>query len=331
MSGLISEAAILERMDRHFANTRAGITLGRGDDCAILETRAPICASTDLFLEDVHFRMSYFEPEEVGAKALTVNLSDLAAMGARPLAFQLGLGLSDAITPQWLDRFFCGMAKLARETGIILCGGDISRASGMQICITVMGEQQDNCNLLLRGGSMRGDAIFVVGKPGLARAGFFEMEEHGRAALGNWPEACAALLRPKAHLDAGLMLARAAHNARPPALMDVSDGLGCDLPRLLGQKPGISGPGAELRPPKALLHPELLAWAQARQLDPWLEMYKGGEDYILLGSCAPDMLGALHAAIPGFCHIGEVTSTGRIFLHGRDVTHKAGFDHFAAA
>ncbi len=329
MSNFPSEDAILACIDRHFPNFGQSLILGRGDDCTIFQTSAPVCVSTDLFLEDYHFRHAYFKPDDIGHKALAVNISDLAANGAKPIAFQLALGIPEWVDMPWLENFLDGMAKLAEAENIALSGGDISLASSLQIAITVFGQQQDGCHLLTRGGSMPGDAIFIVGKLGLARTGLNELELLGRDAMRVWPEACAALLRPVPQTAAGLMLARAANNARPPALMDVSDGLGRDLPRLLGHSASKPGFGAWLNPPPSLLQSEVSRHAEDMGLDPWIEMYLGGEDYALLGACASDMVSALHAAIPGFCRIGEVTATGKIYLWDRDMTAFSGFDHFA--
>ena len=85
MSDLVSEDHILARIASHFPNEGPDVLLGRGDDCAVLGVSGPLCVSTDLFMEDVHFRRSYFTPEDIGWKALAVNLSDLAADGARPI------------------------------------------------------------------------------------------------------------------------------------------------------------------------------------------------------------------------------------------------------
>ena len=87
-----SEDGILACLARHFPQTHASLLLGRGDDCAVLKAGRPLCVSSDLFLEDIHFRRSYFSPEDMGHKALAVNVSDLAACGSRPLGFTLCLG-----------------------------------------------------------------------------------------------------------------------------------------------------------------------------------------------------------------------------------------------
>lgn len=338
MLSLTSEDGILACLGRHFPNTHPSLLLGRGDDCAVLRGDRPLCVSSDLFLEDVHFRRAYFTPEELGHKALAVNVSDLAGCGARPLAFTLCLGLPDWADMEWLDAFFRGMAKLAREQRMALAGGDLSRCRNLHVSVTVWGESVQagqSAVFLSRGGSMPGDTLFVVGPLGLARVGLSALESRGRAALEDWPMACAAHLRPEPQVGAGLMLARAGCNARPPALMDLSDGLMRDLPRLLGLSGelGLHGDalGADLVLPQRLLPPELLRYAAQHGKNPVHEALLGGEDYALLGACAPDMLPALHAAIPGFFAIGTVTDGGGLVCNGESLDGLRGFDHFEAA
>ena len=336
-SSALSEDAILHLLARHFPATHPSLLLGRGDDCAVLRGGQPLCVSTDLFLEDVHFRRSYFTPEDMGHKSLAVNISDVAACGGRPLGFTLGLGLPDYADMDWLDLFFRGMAALAGRHRMALAGGDLSRSDRLHICITVWGEPlSDGAPFLLRGGSMPGDCLFLVGLPGLARVGLQEMEAHGRAALEHWPAACAAHLRPEPQVDAGLMLARAGLNARPPALMDLSDGIMRDLPRLLGISGATgaartegAGLGASLLLPQGLLHPEVVRHALQGGRNPVHEALLGGEDYCLLGSCAPDMLPVLHTAIPNFHSIGVVTDTAIIECNNENLAGLHGFDHFA--
>lgn len=327
MAAIPSENAILESINRRFENAREDLALGRGDDCAIFQSNGQFCVSTDLFLENIHFRCDYFEPEEIGHKALAVNVSDLAAMGAKPLAFQLGLGLPDDLSLPWLGRLFDGMANLANKKNIFLSGGDISRSPFLHISISVFGSSIDDWPLLRRGGVMPGDKLFVIGQLGLARTGLINLEKSGRSALGLWPAACKAHLTPVPRIAAGMMLARVGRNARPPALMDVSDGLARDLPRLLGESCGHAF-GAKLEIPDAMLHPEVLSQAFREGLEPFFLAYLGGEDYALLGACAPDLEPSLHAAIPDFCCIGEVTAESDIICNGQNMSRSIGFDHF---
>ena len=121
MSDLVSEDHILARIASHFPNEGPDVLLGRGDDCAVLGVSGPLCVSTDLFMEDVHFRRSYFTPEDIGWKALAVNLSDLAADGARPMGFTVGLSLPPdadmalvdglcAAWPSWRPKLPCRLS-----------------------------------------------------------------------------------------------------------------------------------------------------------------------------------------------------------------------------
>ena len=336
--GLRSEDDVLDYLGTFFPLRHRSLAVGRGDDCCLVRCAQSLAMSSDFFLEDVHFRRSYFLAEEIGHKALACNVSDLAACGVRPVGFQLCLGLPDDIDRVWLGHFFEGMGSLASAYGMALAGGDISRASSVQVAITVFGEEIGEGAFLSRGGSVPGDAIFVVGQIGLARVGLLELERRGRAAMADYPKACQAHLHPTPQVDAGLLLARIGMNARPPALMDLSDGLARDLPRLLGMtgetgvmaREGGQGIGAELLLPAGSLHPEVVAYCRERHLNPVHEALRGGEDYALLGSCAPDMLIPLHAAIPGLREIGTVTDEGGIICNWEPLENIQGFDHFSS-
>lgn len=328
-----SEDAILACLAERFANYHPRLALCRGDDCAVFKSGSPLCVSADMFIENVHFRYSYFEPSEIGHKALAVNVSDLAACGARPVAFTLALAIPPWAGMQWLDAFFTGMANLANRYNLTLAGGDLSRADTLQITINVFGEPHDGETFLYRGGAMPGDALFIVGDIGLARVGLMELETMGRAALDEWPKSCAAHLTPEPKVEAGVMLARAGVNARPPVLMDISDGVVRDLPRLLGASGELGvrakNIGAEFTLDPRNLHPEVVENARRRGKNPVIEALIGGEDYALLGACAPDMTVALRAAIPGFKVIGKLTNAGRCLYDGVNLSDISGFDHFA--
>lgn len=332
---LKSENDLLERIALRFPETHGDLLVGRGDDCAVLQSHPDSCrcVSTDLFLENVHFRRSYFRAEEIGYKALAVNISDIAASGGRPKGFTLSLGLPPDTEQDWFDAFIDGMAEAAQPYQMALAGGDLSSSPFLHVCITIWGDVNPEF-LLTRGNGMPGDTLFVVGELGLARVGLEELETHGNAARELWPAACAAHLKPRPQVDAGLMLVRAGRYGRPPALMDLSDGMARDLPRLLGMSGSgtkVSGRslGAELVLPRGLLPAETVRHAEAHGRDPVMEAFLGGEDYALLGCCAPDMLPALQAAIPQFMAIGTVTDSGYIVCNGlrlgEDMT---GFDHF---
>ncbi len=345
----LSEASILELITQHFPEQHSSLLLGRGDDCAVVRNQSGLCVSTDLFIEDIHFRKKYFTPQEVGHKSLAVNISDLAAMGVRPVCFSLGLAIPPSISMDWLTGFFAGMANLAHKHNMGLSGGDISRADKIIISITVWGEginpkqlgqgsdnptgqeftQTDSVGkYLTRGGAMPGDSIFLIGQVGLARIGLEELEKNGLPAKKEWPAATKALLKPKPQVDAGLILSRSSLHMRAPVLMDVSDGLARDVPRLLGFDKHRAL-GAQLILPKTILHEEVVRHAQENKRNAVHEAWIGGDDYALLGACVPKLLPILHAAIPQLYSIGIVTDSGHMELNGVPIACGYGFDHFA--
>lgn len=333
----LSEDTLLSTLGKYFPLQHPSLLMGRGDDCCVLRASNPLCVSADLFLEDVHFRRRYFTPREVGHKALAVNVSDLAACGARPVAFTLCLALPEDVDMEWIEEFFAGMAELSKLHRMVLAGGDLSRSDKIHVSITVWGESSGTGGYLTRGGSMPGDCLFVMGDLGLARTGLAELEAQGRKAVEYWPAACAAHLTPQPHVAVGLTLARIANAMRPPTLMDVSDGLARDLPRLLGmggapeQGQQGSGLGAEIILPEGRLHPELIAYARQHHLNPVEQAFLGGEDYALLGACAPELLSSLHAALPQLQLVGTVTEGGKIVCNNAPAPLGKGFDHFQNA
>lgn len=317
-----SEQAFLDLIDHAFPTGagRAGLTqgFGRGDDACIVEPGGAMCLSSDLFLEDVHFRRSYFSPADIGHKALAVNLSDMAAMGAQPTGFLLNL-----MTPPDLDETFFaplleGMARLAAAFHCPLLGGDLSRGARLGLCVAVWGEAADR--FLRRGRARPGDELFVVGRLGLARTGLLALEEHGLSAAAKLPAATTAHLRPQPRVAEGLALA-GLPGVR--GLMDVSDGLARDLPRFLALSQGC---GAELAMAAGSLHPEVRAAAECPEAAVAAAML-GGEDYALLGAAAPGALRSILASVPEARGIGRVTSKAGIVLNGRLWTAE-GFDHF---
>lgn len=271
-----SEDEILAIIDSLFPREHAFLDAGRGSDCAQLASMGSLALSTDLFLENSHFKTAYFTPEEIGHKALAVNLSDLAAAGAVPSGFSLGLLCPPELDNAYLAGILSGMAALAKAYNIPLSGGDISRAPYLGFCITVWGKTIFPYGAeqpFLQRGAREGDIVFVVSPAtkhpvlGMARLGLLTLEAQGRAAATLYPKACHALCSPLPMLEAGQYLAlangRLAHKLghAPIAAMDISDGLLKDLPRLFAANPLKENTGAKLGIDIELvmqdLHPEL--------------------------------------------------------------------------
>ena len=311
-----SEAQFLELIDTHFPREHDFLALGRGDDCAVFRGGADYCVSSDLFLEGVHFRREYFSAADIGYKALAVNISDIAAMGAKPVAFTMDLmvppGLDDAF---WHD-FFKSMAEMARQNDMVLAGGDLSRADRLGVSISVFGVA-GSTGFLKRQQCAFGDILFLVGDIGLARAGLMALEADGAAARDILPAAVMAHLRHKPKVLIGTLL----NSAGVKGLMDVSDGLARDLPRFLG--PNL---GADLTMNLSMLNNNVLTFAETVGVDPLEFALLGGEDYALLGAVSPFEAGKAES-VPGFTKIGTVSKTPGITLNGSPFTAE-GFDHF---
>ncbi len=349
-----SEDAFLAAISRHFPNVHSHMLLGRGDDCAILRCPDTLALTTDLFLEGVHFRREYFSPQDTGYKALLVNVSDIAAMGGVPVGFSLGLaGPPDTPAAYW-EGLLEGMGGLAASLDLPLVGGDLNACAQVMLAVTVWGRPGPSGRLLTRGGAQPGDLLFVIGELGLAAVGLAALEQGLGAMPARWPQAVRAHLRPALRVREGLALATTA-TFGVRGLMDVSDGLARDLPRFLGP---LLGAELSLGP----VHAEVVRWAEAAGIDPAVLAATGGEDYALLGACAPEIFPALAvvlnnlpAATPALAAhfgpdhgpangprpiqaapesassrlrvIGRVSASPDILLYGQPLRVQ-GFDHF---
>jgi thiamine-monophosphate kinase len=277
----LGERALIERI-RHRGHRKAfaGLALGIGDDCALLETRPQeqVAVTTDLSLAGRHFRLDWHPPEVVGHRTLARGLSDLAAMGARPLAAFLSLGLPANLTRSrgsksaWIDRFFDGFLALASTHNTPLAGGDLAEAQVAVADIVLVGAVPRN-RALLRSGARAGDLIYVTGTLGGAAAGLAALKHLGasrpvsRALVipKKLEPVLAPHFYPQPRLAQGLSLQRRrlAH-----AAIDLSDGLSIDLAHLCEE----SEVAAEVDPARLPLAPG----ATLRQA------LHGGEDYELL-------------------------------------------------
>ena len=291
--------------------------MGVGDDCALLRPDAglELALTTDMLVEGRHFSPDA-EPRSLGHKALAVNLSDLAAMGAAPRWALLALGLPAADTA-WLESFSAGLFALAERYGVELVGGDTTRAPLRTIAITAIGEVPAGV-ALFRAGARVGDDIWVSGELGGAALGL----SHPQIAA-----AAARLHQPEPRVELGERLRGLAH-----AAIDVSDGLTSDLGHIL-----------ERSHVGALVHYAKLPRASAFSSlqDQKLEescVLSGGDDYELAFTAAPARrteIAALSAelALPLTC-IGTVQAgePRLVVLDGRGqpMDYRRGFDHFAA-
>lgn len=311
-----------ELIDRYFKRPARRVSLGVGDDCALLAPRPghELAVSTDLLIEGRHF-LSTVAPERLGHKALAVNLSDLAACGAQPLAFTLSLAMP-RVDEGFLEGFSRGLLALADVHGCDLVGGDTS-AGPLAISITVFGEVPVG-QALLRSGARPGDELYVSGRLGDARLAL-EIFRGSVATEGAvFERVRAAMERPEPRIGLGLALRGLA-----TAAIDVSDGLVGDLHHLLRR----SHVGATLRLEALPCSDDVAALAPGLRAQCLLQ---GGDDYELLFT-APAGRGAeveaagRSAGVAVSC-IGSLDARPGLYLLGADGVPKladlASFDHF---
>ena len=320
-----------ELIARHFKRPVRRAALGVGDDCALLSPRPgmQLAVSSDMLVEGRHF-FPDVDPEALGHKALAVNLSDLAACGAEPLAFTLALALPHA-DDAWLAAFAKGLFALADAHGCELVGGDTTRGP-LNICITVFGEVPTG-QALLRSGAKVGDDIYVSGHLGDARLALEALQGH----IALPPEALAAarlrLEQPTPRVALGQALRGVASSA-----LDVSDGLLGDLGHILR----ASGTGACIDTSKTmnLIAASAYSISTRGQIDTELLhqcTLAGGDDYELAFTAPVARRAAVAAAAQAsgtpVTRIGRIEAEPGLRLVdalGQPVARRyASFDHFA--
>jgi thiamine-monophosphate kinase len=297
----MNEPAIIEHL-RKMAGPSPSLVLGIGDDCAVY--RPPkgedLVFTTDMLLENVHFRQATHKPSDIGYKALARGLSDVAAMGATPRFCLVSLALGEALPVPWLGAFYRGLLALARKHNLPLAGGDLARADKIYCDIVVCGSVPPG-SALRRDGAKAGDEIFVSGSLGGSALGL------SRQSGAAWKKH----IRPEPRVALGLALRK---TWRATAAIDLSDGLSLDLHRLAK----ASGLAAELEA-KLPVYP-------SASLEQALH---GGEDYELLftlpaAAKPPGRIEGIRITRIGIMRSG---SPGNISYAGRRLAPR-GYDHF---
>lgn len=309
----------------------AEVKLGIGDDCALLQAHGgmELAMSMDLLQEGVHFPADA-DPFLLGKRSLLVNLSDLAAMGARPLCFTLGLCLP-RVDADWLEAFSRGLAVVAQANACPLVGGDMSGtqpgAGAITICIQVHGEVPAG-QALRRDGAKSGDLVYVTGTLGDAAAGLGVVQGRlGETLSSGQREALLeAFYVPESRIEAGLRLRGLAS-----ACIDLSDGLASDLLHVLR----ASDVGAEIDLQALPLSPALQAIVPTQEQQELA--VSGGDDYELCFTVPPARQQAMQqtlteAGITASC-IGRITAQTGLVWHqsGKPVSRQwQGYRHFAS-
>ncbi len=328
----LTERALIARLHARVPPPPEWVSIGMGDDAAVLvpERGCHDVVTTDALVEDVHFRRAWSSPRDIGHKALAVNLSDLAAMGATPRAVLLSLALPPDLPLDDFDGLVDGFLTLATTSRMPLVGGNLTRSPGpLVLDVTAIGIARPR-RVMTRAGARPGDRLYVTGALGAAAAGLAMLQADHAASPDD--EAAAECLRayrrPAARLRTGAIVAR---NRVATTCMDLSDGLANGVRQIAE----AGGCGAKIDAASIPVHAGALAWSAVRGGDPLTLALSGGEDYELLFTVPPRRCRRFLAAIRQagevpVAEIGVCTQGPDVVLvrDGQRTALPVGFSHF---
>lgn len=336
----VGEFGLIDALTERLAHqpTTENLITGIGDDAAVYRASETLfhVLTTDILIEGVHFDRSFVPMPHLGFKAISVNVSDIAAMNARPLYATVALGLPRNTSLEMADALYAGMAEACDQFGCTIVGGDVSTAHALTVNVTLVGEVEDR-KVTFRRGANPGDYICVTGDVGGAFAGLKvlleqrraleEMGEHYEPNIESYRYVIDRQLRPRARTDMVERLAEA--GIKPSAMIDVSDGVASEVNHIARQ----SGVGATVRIAALPFDAETRMVADENMDDVDTYGLFGGEDYELLFTIDPSDLQAIDD-MEGVSVIGtiEEKDSGVNALspdEGLIPLHPAGFDHFA--
>jgi thiamine-monophosphate kinase len=327
----IGEHALLARVLARLPRPSASVLVGPGDDAAVLAPgrNERLVVTTDAVVEGVHFSRAFSSPADIGHRALAVNLSDLAAMGATPRWALLSLVLPGSWPVRDVEELVSGLAAMAERYAVAVAGGNITRTSGPLVVDVTAGGGVSPRRWVARSGARAGHEIWMSGAIGGAAAGL-EMLESGAGSRLPDPGCIARHTRPEPRVRLGIAMGRL---RAASAAMDLSDGL-ADAVRQVAQASGV---GARIDGDALPIEPGARQWWAGRGVDPVLAAARGGDDYELLMAVPPRGGGALRAlarqvADPPLTKIGVFTKDPRELVLARGTNEQAlpeGFEHFA--
>ena len=331
----VGERALIARITARLTQP-PWVVLGPGDDAAVIKPERGTfdVITTDAQVEGVHFDCRFVPPEAIGYRALAVNLSDLAAMGAQPRAALLSLALPDALEESAFDDMIDGLLALASRYRVAVVGGNITRSSGpIVIDITAIGAVGPR-KFLRRSDATVGDDVYVTGSIGDAFVGLRSLQARSSAGASesrsqDHADACEGrYLRPDPRVRAGVLLGR---NRAASACIDLSDGLADGLRRIAE----ASGVGIAVDASLLPISDEVRRWHQTHDRDPVTAAVAGGDDYELLFTSRPAQHGRLASVrrqIGGLAvtKIGTVTKDRALIMRTveGDQQLPEGFEHF---
>ena len=329
----LSEDELVAAITRVVSAPAPGVRVGIGDDASIAAVPSgEVTLTTDTLIEGVHFERRLIAPRDLGYKAIAVNLSDLASMGASPRYALVALGIPPTVDAAWVMELYGGMVEACTEHALSIVGGDLSGAKETVIGVTLVGEAPAG-RAVLRSGASAGERIAVTGTLGASAAGLLlsrsRKETLSEALTAGWGrELLRAHERPVARIGEGETLGQSGATA----MMDLSDGLSRDLPRLCS----ASGVGATIRADDVPIARSVRAHAERLGVDPLEIALSGGEDYELLAVLPPGVIEDAQERLRdrfgvALTEIGETTDDGIVIVDANGVERPLepkGWDHF---
>jgi thiamine-monophosphate kinase len=290
------------------------ILVGIGDDAAVVKTKGLQVLTTDCLVEGDHFRTEWFTPKQIGMKAIEINVSDIAAMGAIPKYILVSLALPKDLDVEFVEELYKGMWKVCDNYNIEIIGGNMTHCDNIVISITLIGEVEKK-DLCLRKGAKPGDFILVSGHIGNGRAGLRLFQKD----LKGFEQVEKSYLEPKANLDIALKIASYVNS-----MEDISDGLASEINHICNE----SKCGAIIYKDKIPISDQVRDVAKKLNEDEYDYALYGGEDFELVFTVSKENLDKVN----GFL-VGEITKNKEIKLSykGKDniITEK-GYDHFSS-
>jgi thiamine-monophosphate kinase len=323
------EFGFIDRIRKKLITGAPDVIKGIGDDCAVFRSSKGQLRllTTDMLIENVHFRLDWTSPYLLGRKSLAVNLSDIAAMGGAASHALISIAIPAETELRFLDEFYDGLNSAASEFGVSLAGGDtVHSPAGIVISVAVDGQVSED-EMLYRSGACPGDMVFLTGTVGSAAA-FLDLKGHGRE-YEKESELEKHHLDPRPHIKEGRIIAE---SKAANALIDVSDGLVADLGHICQE----SEVGVVIEAEKIPTDPVLRDYCNRYNIDISRFALHGGEDYVLLGTVAEDKATSLESALQSadcaFFAIGSIEKGSGIRLRSADgriaEIENSGYDHF---
>jgi thiamine-phosphate kinase len=287
------------------------VRLGPGDDAAVLVPRGDIVVTTDVLIENIHFKCSWSTAFQIGRKAVAVNVSDVEAMGAEPSAVVIGLAFPRNLERRWVSDFQEGVVEECARAGVSLVGGDLSSSPHIALSVTALGNLSGR-PAITRAGARIGDQVAVCGRLGWSAGGLLVLQR----GFGSPKDLVLEHQCPTVPYTQG----RVAAEAGATAMIDVSDGLLQDL----GHICELSGVGIDVKTGALDVHDSLTRLGAATGKDPVGFVLAGGEDHALAATFPAE------ARLPQYWQrIGTVTSGAEMIVDGMPWVGNVGWDHFA--